>query len=355
MTADRGDEGLRLDLVLRRHLTDLHRATRTRVQAWIEQGLVTVNGTPVRRVSSRAALGDIVSVVLPDEAPRAAMAAEDVRLDVLYEDDHLLAINKPAGLVVHPTYKHVAGTLMNALLFHAKAWPSPQRPSLVSRLDKLTSGITVVARTAAVHAALQRSMTVSPASARDVGERSCDKDYLAVVYGRVNVARGDIDLRLGTDPRDRRRVVASETSGAESLTRFERLARVAAPRAGLSLLRCRLATGRTHQIRVHLAARGWPIVGDPTYGEPRWTRVNDPLLAATLRAFPRQALHAWRVAFTHPVTRARVTIEAPVPLDIEDLLTAAGLSFSRVQKDPACAQKDAASAQKDPACLRGAP
>ena len=253
LTADRGDDGLRLDLVLRRHLQDLRSATRTRVQAWIEKGLVTVNGVAVRRVSSRAALGDIVSILLPEESPRAVMAAEDVAVDVLYEDDELLAVNKPAGLVVHPTYKHTTATLMNALLWRARAWPAPQRPSLVSRLDKLTSGVVVVAKTAPAHAALQRAMAANDA----------EKDYLAMVYGRVNVARGDIDLRLGRDRDDRRKVVASVTVGAESLTRFERLARVAAPRAGLALLRCRLATGRTHQIRVHLAARGWPLVGIP--------------------------------------------------------------------------------------------
>jgi 23S rRNA pseudouridine1911/1915/1917 synthase len=328
LTADRGDEGLRLDLVLRRHLTDVHRATRTRVQAWIEQGLVTVNGKAVRRVSTRAALGDIVSVMLPDETPRPPMAAEQVALDVLYEDEHLLAINKPAGVVVHPTYKHTAGTLMNALLWHARAWPPPQRPSLVSRLDKLTSGIIVVAKTAAVHAGLQRAMAPSPAAGRSVGAAGCVKEYLAVVYGRVAVARGQIDLRLATDPRDRRKVIAAAMTGAESLTRFERLARVAAPRAGLSLLRCQLVTGRTHQIRVHLAASGWPIVGDPAYGEPRWEKVKDPLLAATLRAFPRQALHAWRVAFTHPITRVRLTIDAPVPADIDALLAIARLSIA---------------------------
>ena len=328
LTADRGDEGLRLDLVLRRHLTDLRSATRTRVQSWIAQGLVTVNGTPVRRVSTRAALGDVVSVMLPDEPPRAVMAAEDVRLDVLYEDDYLLAINKPAGVVVHPTYRNTTGTAMNALLWHARAWPSPQRPSLVSRLDKLTSGIVVVAKTAAAHARLQRAMSTSfPASAGGFGEPEPSKDYLAVVYGRVNVVRGEIDLRLGRDRGDRRKVVASQTEGAASLTRFERLSRVAAPRAGLSLLRCGLATGRTHQIRVHLAARGWPLVGDPVYGEPHWQQITDPLLAATLRAFPRQALHAWRVKFRHPVTRVRVSIEAPVPQDIKTLIEASGLSL----------------------------
>src|SRR5471032_732307 len=310
LTADRGDDGIRLDLVVRRHLTDLRSATRTRVQAWIEQGLVTVNGASVRRVSTRAALGDIVSIVLPEQAPRAVMAAEDVRIDVLYEDDQLLAIDKPAGLVVHPTYKHAAGTLMNALLWHARAWPAPQRPSLVSRLDKLTSGIVIVAKTAAVHAALQRAADT-------------EKDYLAVVYGRVPVARGEIDLKLSRDRIDRRRVVASPTIGALSITRFERIARVAAPRAGLALLRCRLVTGRTHQIRVHLAARGWPIVGDPTYGEARWSEVTDAALAAALRAFPRQALHAWRVTLVHPVTRERLVLVAPLPRDFQDLLNAA--------------------------------
>jgi 23S rRNA pseudouridine1911/1915/1917 synthase len=316
LTADRGDAGHRLDLVLRRHLTDVDAATRTRVQAWIENGQVTVNGTPVRRAAARAALGDVVTVVLPDAAPRHVMAAEDVRIDVLYEDAHLLALNKPAGVVVHPAYRHGEGTVMNALLWHARGWPVNQRPSLVGRLDKLTSGIVVVAKTAAVHAALQRALALNHG----------EKDYLAVVYGRVNVARGRIDLRLGRDRRDRRRIVASADAGAPSLTTFERLARVAAPRAGLSLLRCRLATGRTHQIRVHLAARGWPLVGDPAYGEPRWSQIIAPALSAALRAFPRQALHAWRVAMTHPVTRERLLLEAPVPRDFEDLLTASGLS-----------------------------
>ena len=312
--ADRGDAGQRLDLVLRRHLTDVRAATRTRVQAWIESGLVTVNGTAVRRVAVRTALGDVVAVALP-LAPAAPMAAEDVALAVLYEDDHLLAIDKPAGLVVHPANRNPSGTLMNALLWHARGWPSPQRPSLVGRLDKLTSGIVLVAKSAAVHTSLQRVLASSATT----------KDYLAVVYGKVNVARGDIDLRLRRDPCDRRRVVASTDLGAPSLTRFERLARVAAPASGLSLLRCRLVTGRTHQIRVHLAARGWPLVGDRAYGEPRWQQVADQVLASALREFPRQALHAWQVTTRHPVTGDHLTIEAPVPDDIEQLVDAAGL------------------------------
>ena len=314
LTADRGDAGRRLDLVLRRHLTGVEAATRTRVQAWIENGMVSVNGTPVHRVAARTALGDIVTVVLPStpaDAARGPMAAEDVTLHVVYEDDHLLALDKPAGVVVHPTHAHGSGTIMNALLWHAREWPAGQRPSLVGRLDKLTSGILLVAKTSAIHAALQRTLL--------------EKDYLAVVYGRVNVASGQIDLRLGRDRGDRRKVVASADVGAPSLTRFERLARVAAPRVGLSLLRARLVTGRTHQIRVHLAARGWPIVGDPVYGEPRWREVSDPALAAALRAFPRQALHARRIALVHPVTRGPLSLEASVPRDLEDLLIASGL------------------------------
>jgi len=319
MTADRGDAGRRIDLVLRRHLTDIPSATRTRVQAWIENGLVTVNGAPIHRVSSRAAWGDAIAVAVPsgaEAAPRRTMAAEDIPLHVRFEDEHLLVVDKPAGMVVHPTFRHPTGTLMHALLWRARDWPPGQRPSLVGRLDKLTSGLVLVAKTTAVHAALQRATASADA----------EKEYLAVVYGRVNVARGEIDLRLSRDTRDRRRVVASAEAGAASLTRFERLARVSAPRVGLALLSCRLVTGRMHQIRVHLAARGWPLVGDPTYGTPGWTRIANPSLAAALRTFPRQALHAWRLAFRHPATGQRLTTDAPVPRDLDELLTAAGLA-----------------------------
>ena len=330
LTADRGDAGRRLDLVLRRHLTDIHTATRTRVQAWIANGQVRVNGTLVRRVAARTALGDLVSVALPaeSEARRRPVAAENVSLDILFEDDHLLAVDKPAGVVMHPSYKNAAGTLLNALLWHARDWPAPQRPSLVGRLDKLTSGVVLVAKSAVIHAALQRAMAASnrPAFAEG-GDAASEKDYLAVVYGRVNVARGEINLRLGHDRSDRRRIVASEVDGAPSVTTFTRLARIGA----LSLLRCRLVTGRTHQIRVHLAARGWPIVGDAVYmtletaGQPRWSHIPNPELARVLQNFPRQALHAWRVAFTHPVTGDRMRLEAAVPNDIESLLTVSGL------------------------------
>jgi 23S rRNA pseudouridine1911/1915/1917 synthase len=316
LTADRGDAARRLDLVLRRHLADVGAATRTRIQAWIDGGHVTVNGAAVRRRSARVAAGDRLAIELPGATLPRAAAAEDAALDILVEDDHLLALHKPAGVVVHPTHAHAAGTLINALLWHARAWSGGQRPSIVGRLDKLTSGVVLVAKSAAMHAALQRAMA----------DRSCEKDYLAVVYGCVRPCRGEISLRLARDRTDRRRMTASQDSGAPSLTRFERLASVALRDAGASLLRCRLATGRTHQIRVHLAARGWPIVGDPVYGETRWAAVFDPVLAAALRAFSRQALHAWRLSIVHPVTGGRLTVRAPIPADLRALLGALGLS-----------------------------
>ncbi|HJZ71837.1 MAG TPA: RluA family pseudouridine synthase [Vicinamibacterales bacterium] len=323
LVADRGDAGVRLDRVLRRHLADVQAATRTRVQAWIAGGCVTVNGRPVQRVAARAALGDLVSVAIPDALPRRAMRGEDLPLDVLYEDDACIAINKPAGMVVHPAFKHPTGTLMNALLGRAREWGSGRRPSIVGRLDKLTSGIVIAAKTRDAHALLQQALHAG-------GERS--KIYLALVYGRVNLARGAIDLRLALDRRDRRRVVASADTGAHSVTTFERLARVAAPRTGLALLQCALVTGRRHQIRAHLQARGWPIVGDPAYGEPRWRDVEDPMLSAALRAFPRQALHASHVSFVHPISGRLVEIDAPLPADFASLLEAAG--FRRAEQRP---------------------
>jgi 23S rRNA pseudouridine1911/1915/1917 synthase len=315
--SDRGDTGRRLDLVLRRHLADLESATRTRVQTWIGRGTVSINGRAVRRVAMRVAAGDVLTVDIPEFAlcrPRA-IEPDPIPVEILFEDNHLLAVNKPTGIVVHPTHAQPGGTLINALMWYGRGWPAGLRPSIVGRLDKLTSGIVLVAKTAAVHAALQKTMA----------HRETEKDYLALVYGRVPAATTDIALRLRRDTMDRRRmVVTSESIGAPSLTRITRLAQVSAPRVGLSLLRCRLATGRTHQIRAHLAARAWPIVGDPVYGEPQWSRVNNVGLADELRAFPRQALHSWRLAFRHPESSALVKIEAPVPDDMGALLKLSG-------------------------------
>jgi 23S rRNA pseudouridine1911/1915/1917 synthase len=315
ITADRGDARRRIDLVLRRHLNDVDAATRTRVQEWIEAGRVQVNGTVVRRVAARAAVGDALTVAIPDSAiaNRAAMAAEPRDLAVRYEDAGLMAVDKPAGIVVHPAYRNVTGTLMNALLWRARAWPAGQRPSIVGRLDKQTSGIVIVAKTSAMHSALQRALAANTAQ----------KEYLAVTCGRA-AARGTIELRLARDAQDRRRVIASAHDGSASVTRFERLAYSA--RADVSLVRCSLVTGRTHQIRVHLASRGWPIVGDRVYGPARSGDVKNAALAAALRDFPRHALHAWRTSFLHPATGRRVEIEAPVPRDMELLAVVSGFS-----------------------------
>lgn len=314
ITTDRGDAGRRLDLVVRRHLVDLSSATRTRVQAWIEGGRVTLNGRTVSRVSSRAALGDTITVLLPDEQPRAPVLAEKIELERLFEDDQLLVVNKPAGMVSHPTFRHPAGTLVNALLGYAETWPPARRPSLVGRLDKGTSGALLVAKTTQAHALLQRTL----ASART------EKTYLAVCYGTVE-GRGEIALRLRRHPDDRRRVVASTVLGRPSTTRFESLATRQVGIVPVSLVCCRLVTGRMHQIRVHLAAREWPIVGDAKYGRPAVPHRDDA--TPVLDSFPRQALHAWRLTFTHPFTREVVSVEAPVPDDMRSLMSACGFTW----------------------------
>ncbi|MGE0446414.1 MAG: RluA family pseudouridine synthase [Vicinamibacterales bacterium] len=212
-------------------------------------------------------------------------AAESMPLDVVFEDPWLIAVNKPAGLVVHPSYKNVTGTLLNGILARRVL---PATPGVVTRLDKGTSGLVLVALTSQVHRAVQR----------DGANGDVRKEYLAVVYGVPQPRAGTISLPLARDTADRRRVVVAE-GGAPSETRYE----VIADDGARAIVRCELVTGRTHQIRVHLAARGWPIAGDPTYGRPH------PLLQ-------RQALHAWRMSLPHPLTRAPLVLDAPVAADI---------------------------------------
>jgi 23S rRNA pseudouridine1911/1915/1917 synthase len=222
-----------------------------------------------------------------------------VDLRILYEDDRLVAVDKPAGIVVHPTYKHSGGTLLDALRARSAEWPPGMNPTVVGRLDKDTSGIVVFAKSREAHAALQRSLAAD-------GE----KDYLAIVQGSVEIERGTIELPLMIDPTDRRRVVVSP-SGSPSVTQVERLAST----GEVSVLRCRLITGRRHQIRVHLAARGWPLIGDVVYG-------------ARVPGFPRHALHAWRLSFTHPAGRGRVTVDAPIPAAFQALAVSAGVHLT---------------------------
>jgi 23S rRNA pseudouridine1911/1915/1917 synthase len=303
--ADRGDARLRLDQAIVRRLTDVPRLSRTLVQRWIDEQQVLVNDRPARRASAVVASGDRVDVLaLGALETFAPPQAEDAPIEVLYEDAYLLAVNKCAGMVVHPSYKNSSGTLLNALLGHMRVGPKPdttiemnaapanQRPSLVNRLDKDTSGVLLVAKSADMHARLQRVMA----------DGNTQKIYLAVVNGRPRAARGTISLPLGRDDGDRRRMVV-RSDGQASTTRYEVLLRG----RELSALRCALLTGRTHQIRVHLAASGWPIVGDAVYGR------SSALIA-------RQALHAWRLTFPHPVSGKTTEVVAPPPPDIAGLL-----------------------------------
>jgi 23S rRNA pseudouridine1911/1915/1917 synthase len=260
-------------------------------------GAVEINSRPAARPSQRLAAGDELRIQLPDRQPRSAPAAELLPLDVVLEDDFLLIVNKPAGQVSHPAFRNSTGTLLNALLAYAGgAWV----PSLLSRLDKGTSGLVLVAKSAAVQRALQR-----------VGDRNgIEKDYLAIVVGRPP-AKGTIDLALDRDPWDRRRVTVRDRGGAHSVTKFQRVRSVAVGDGGhLSLVRCRLVTGRTHQIRVHLSAKGWPIVGETVYQVP----------GARGPTFPRPALHAWRLAFPHPSHDVRIDVTAPIPADMQRLI-----------------------------------
>jgi 23S rRNA pseudouridine1911/1915/1917 synthase len=218
---------------------------------------------------------------------------EEGPLSILYEDEAMLVLDKPAGIVIHPTYKNTSGTLLNAVLWRMRDRVDP-RPGILTRLDKDTSGVVVIALMPEVHAAMQR----------DAAAGRVDKAYLAVVRGTPDPPAGRIRLPLARDPQDRRRVIAT-ADGAPSETRYE----LVASRDGRSLLRCTLITGRTHQIRVHLASNGWPIVGDAVYGQADAT-------------MPRQALHASRIELPHPITRVPLAFQTPAPPDLQPLIAA---------------------------------
>jgi 23S rRNA pseudouridine1911/1915/1917 synthase len=220
-----------------------------------------------------------------------------VNVDVLYSDEYLLAVAKPAGMVVHPTYKNKAGTLLDAI-----ASATVPRPSIVGRLDKWTSGIVLVAKSRHVHAALQRRLAAPDA----------EKVYLAIVVGRPTESKGAVDLPLKVDPGDRRRVMVA-ADGASSSTRFELICSRDVGRCCLSVLRCRPATGRRHQIRVHLAEVGLPILGDAVYGAGGpLVDFGDPVVQTAIGRLPGQALHSWTLSFDHPATGRRICVEAPI-------------------------------------------
>ncbi|HJX27132.1 MAG TPA: RluA family pseudouridine synthase [Thermoanaerobaculia bacterium] len=320
--AERAD---RLDLIVTRYLTkqfgNIPGLSRARVQEWIGAGRVRVDGVAVTRPSLRPPMGAEVEVLLPPHA-RAAPVAQDIPLSILYEDDWLLALDKPPGMVAHPTKGHADGTLLNALLWHFGR--KEGGVGLVNRLDQGTSGVMLVAKAPEVHARFARLARLRRRD-QDRAPR-VEKEYLAVVYGAPPHPKGRIDRRILRDPADPRRRMTSRTEGRESSTLWECLAESAGERAGIALLRCQLLTGRTHQIRVHLESEGMPIVGDPLYGAPRWKGLDDSGLASACRDFRRQALHAWRLRFPHPVSGEMLAVEAPVPADLGALMAAAGIA-----------------------------
>jgi 23S rRNA pseudouridine1911/1915/1917 synthase len=293
------DGKIRLDKFLAERLPDVSRSA---VQRLLAQGQVTVNSELVK-ASYKVQAGDRVVVHLPSRQ-EPQLVAEEIPLTLVYEDEHLLVVDKPAGMVVHPAPGHSGGTLVNALLAYVPelAATDSQRPGIVHRLDRDTSGLILVARNERVRRALQRLFK----------ERQVTKAYLALLHGDLQPAWGRIEAPIGRDPRHRQRM-AVLPGGREALTEYhvrEQLAHEGVRVTGrYSLVEAQPHTGRTHQIRVHFASIGHPVVADDVYGR------RDSSLP-----LDRQFLHAWRLSFRHPVTRERMQLEAPLPQDLEEVL-----------------------------------
>ncbi|MCB9639873.1 MAG: RluA family pseudouridine synthase [Myxococcales bacterium] len=279
--------------------------SRSQLKRWIQEGHIYRNdrsGRPADRVQA----GDIIRITPPPPEPITAIP-QDIPLDIFYEDEHLIVINKPVGMVVHPAPGHPSGTLVNALLFHCRDLSGigdALRPGIVHRLDRDTSGVLVVAKHDQAHRGLADLFRLRP-------KEHLDRRYLAIARGTFNEDKLHIDTPYGRHPTQRLRfssLVQSERRAVTDLWVQERFTQA-------TLLMLRLHTGRTHQIRVHLADRGRPLIGDALYGgnAPRnWPHA--------LRDFPRQALHAARLAFTHPITQEFLSFEAPLPEDLQQLL-----------------------------------
>jgi 23S rRNA pseudouridine1911/1915/1917 synthase len=314
--------GARLDQWLTQKLgTDF---SRSRLQALIRQGAVTVGGKPVADPGRKLKAGETVGVELPEPEPAEPMG-ENIALDILYEDSELIVINKPAGLVVHPGAGNWTGTLANALIHHCgdslSGIGGVKRPGIVHRLDKETSGVMVVAKTDRAHRAL------SEAFANHGLEGGLERAYIALVWGTPERTVGMIDAPLGrAADRVRRAVVPKDrTDARHAVTRYTVLERFGAKpdnTATASLVECRLETGRTHQIRVHMAHIGHPVIGDPDYGQALRTKANrlPQPLKAMAKDFPRQALHAKLLAFTHPVSGETMRFGVPMPTDMAALV-----------------------------------
>lgn len=333
------EPGLRLDVYLTNKLPNV---SRSKVQKGIEAGRVTVSGEVVTKNSHGVQPGDhIVCRVM--KPPPIEVVPEEIPLDILYEDDWLIVVNKPAGMVVHPAYGHRSGTLVNALLHHvggsrvtaeqidedavddddlglSTIGAGPQyegdrtlRPGLVHRLDKDTTGVMVAAKRDAAHAPL----------AEQFAERTIGRRYLALVWGIPEPPSGTVESDLGRSPRDRKRVaVLKDGAGKRAITHYETVEAF----EHLTLVRFRLETGRTHQIRVHAQHLGHPVFGDLTYGGDRIVYGSavgsrKKFIGNLLRALPRQALHAHTLGFTHPETGEEMHFEAPLPSDMEHVLS----------------------------------
>ena len=296
--------GERLDKVLAGSLPDY---SRNRLKTWVEAGAVMVDGK-VTKARYLLRGGESIKV-FPQEMPEQfAFSPENIPLDVVYEDDAIIVINKPPGLVVHPAAGNWSGTLLNGLLFKYPELKSLPRAGIVHRLDKDTSGLMVVARTAQAQTSLVRQL-----QDRTVGRR-----YLAWVWGEAP-SQGKVLASVGRDQRDRLKMAAGSPQGKPAATLFRRLAKSTFLESPLALLECRLETGRTHQIRVHLESLGLPLLGDPVY------RKKTPGVAKSL-PFERQALHAFALSLQHPVTQELVSWFRLPPLDLMQLLPQVGMS-----------------------------
>ncbi|QWD71493.1 RluA family pseudouridine synthase [Polynucleobacter sp. UB-Siik-W21] len=296
--------GERLDKVLAGSLPDY---SRNRLKTWVEAGAVMVDGK-VTKARYLLRGGESIKV-FPQEMPEQfAFSPENIPLDVVYEDDAIIVINKPPGLVVHPAAGNWSGTLLNGLLFKYPELKSLPRAGIVHRLDKDTSGLMVVARTAQAQTSLVRQL-----QDRTVGRR-----YLAWVWGGAP-SQGKVLASVGRDQRDRLKMAAGSPQGKPAATLFRRLAKSTFLESPLALLECRLETGRTHQIRVHLESLGFPLLGDPVY------RKKTPGVAKSL-SFERQALHAFALSLQHPVTQELVSWFRLPPLDLMQLLPQVGMS-----------------------------
>ena len=310
VTAEPGDAGQRLDRLLATRLGEL---SRTRLKQLIEDGRVSLDGMAVTDPSMRVKAGQRF-VLMPPEAVVDTPLPQAMDLTILYEDAHLLVLDKPAGLVVHPAPGNPDHTLVNALLAHCGASLAGiggvKRPGIVHRLDKDTSGLMVVAK---------NELAQSKLSA-DFAARRVARAYGAVVWGVPQPRAGEIAGRIGRSPRNRQKMAMLRTGGKAAVTRYRVLR---AFKDVAALVECRLATGRTHQIRVHMTERGHPLIGDATYGDRRSlgrVRTLPSETAKRLTAFPRQALHAMLIGFDHPVSGDHLEFYSELPQDIIGLV-----------------------------------